>query len=434
LQLSVAFPQDLSQKMDTLISAYTKQYKFNGVVFVAKGGNILLQKGYGYKDFANKKFSDPKGIFQLGSITKQFTSTVILRLQEQGKLNVQDKLSKYIPDFPSGNQITIEHLLTHTSGIYNYTDDNKFLNNESLKHVELSRMISMMESKPLEFKPGSKFRYSNSNYVLLGYIIQKVTGKSYEDVVRQLIFSPLQMTHSGFDFKNLKDTNKVVGYLAFDKSLQLIAPLVDSSASFAAGALYSSVEDMYKWDRALYTGKVISQASLEKAYTPRLNKYGYGWFIDSVNGKRIVQHNGGIFGFTADFLRIHADDICIVVLCNKSENLTSITKGLTNILYGLPYEIPQERQSIQLSEEELKQYVGEYWINNELKVNVSLEGRQLKGQMTGQPKVDLFAQRKDLFFLKVVDAQLEFTRDSSGKVVKVIMYQGGAMIEAPKMR
>ena len=139
--LTQVFSQDVIPKLDTLVSAYTKLYKFNGVVFVARNGKVLLQKGYGYKDFANKKWNDPKGVFQLGSITKQFTSTVILQLQEQGKLGVQDKLSKYLPDFPNGNKITIENLLTHTSGIYNYTNDNKFLNNESLKHVDMSRII-----------------------------------------------------------------------------------------------------------------------------------------------------------------------------------------------------------------------------------------------------------------------------------------------------
>ena len=430
----LAFPQDVAKKLDTLLNAYTSQYKFNGVVLVARGEKVLLEKGYGYKDYAKRKLNDPKGVFQVGSITKQFTATVILHLQEEGKLSVQDKLNKYLPDFPSGSKITIENLLTHTSGIYNYTDDNKFINNESLQHVELSKMISMMKSKPLLFTPGSKFSYSNSNYILLGYIIQKITGKPYEHVVRELIFTPLQMTHSGFDFKNLKDTNRVVGYLAIDKSLQLVAPIVDSSASFSAGAIYSTAEDLYKWDRSLYTEKVVSKSSLQSAFTPKLNKYGYGWFIDSINGKQTIAHNGGIFGFTADFLRIPADDICIIVLCNKSGNLSPITRGLASILYGLPYEIPAEKQSVVLPEDVLNQYVGEYWVSNDLKMNVTLESGQLKGQLTGQPKVDLFAQRKDLFFIKVVDAQLEFMRDSTGKVQKVVLYQGGAMIEAPKMR
>jgi CubicO group peptidase (beta-lactamase class C family) len=434
VEFSSSSAQSISAKMDSLLTAYNNQYKFNGVVLVVKGGNVLLKKGYGYKDYANKKVIDPNGIFQIGSITKQFTSTVILRLYEQGKLDVKDKLIKYIPDFPRGNEITLENLLTHTSGIYNYTNDNKFMNIESLLHVELERMISMMKSKPLEFQPGTKFSYSNSNYILLGYIIQKVTGKPYEQVVHEYIFNPLGMTHSGFDFKNLKDTNKVVGYLAFDKSLQVIAPIVDSSASFAAGAMYSTLDDLYKWDRGLYGNKVVSQSSLEKAYTPKLNKYGYGWFIDSIKGKRILTHNGGIFGFTADFVRIPADDVCIIVLCNEGENLTPITKGLKNILYDLPYELPAERKSIQLPEEELKEYVGEYWVSETIKVNITLEAGQLKVQLTGQPKVELFAQRKDLFFIKVVDAQLEFKRDSAGKLQKVVIYQGGAMVEAPKVK
>jgi len=434
LQLGKSYSQDLSQKMDTLLNAFTSQYRFSGVALVSKGGKILIEKGYGYKNFAKKIPNNPNGIFQIGSITKQFTSTVILRLQEQGKLNVQDKLSKYISDFPGSDRITLEHLLTHTSGIYNYTNDNRFMNNESLKHVELDRMIAMMKEKPLEFTPGSKFSYSNSNYILLGYIIQKVSGKPYEQMVRELIFTPLQMNQSGFDFKNLKDTNRVVGYLAIDNKLQLPAPIVDSSASYAAGAIYTTADDLYKWHKALYTDKVISKASIEKAFTPKLNKYGYGWMVDSIKGKRIIRHNGGIFGFTADLVRIPADDVCIILLCNESADLSPISRALTNIIYDLPYEIPQEKKSVQLPEEVLKTYVGEYWVSQDYKVNITLENAQLKAQVTGQPKVDLYAQKTDLFFVKIVDAQVEFKKDSTGKVQKLVFYQGGAMVEAVKVK
>ena len=355
-------------------------------------------------------------------------------MQEQGKLNVQDKLSKYISDFPGSDRITIEHLLTHTSGIYNYTNDNRFMNNESLKHVELDRMIEMMKEKPLDFTPGSKFNYSNSNYILLGYIIQKVSGKPYEQMVRELIFTPLQMSHSGFDFKNLKDTNRVVGYLAVDNKLQLPAPIVDSSASYAAGAIYTTADDLYKWHKALYTDKVISKASIEKAFTPKLNKYGYGWMVDSIKGKRIIKHNGGIFGFTADMVRIPADDVCIILLCNESADLSPISRALTNIIYDLPYDIPQEKKFVQLPEDVLKSYVGEYWVSQDYKVNITLENAQLKAQVTGQPKVDLYAQKTDLFFVKIVDAQVEFKKDSTGKVQKLVFYQGGAMVEAVKVK
>ena len=433
-QLGKSYSQDLSQKMDTLLNAYANQFNFSGVALVSKGGKILIEKGYGYKNYAKKIPNSPNGIFQIGSITKQFTSTVILRLQEQGKLNVQDKLSKYISDFPGSDRITIEHLLTHTSGIYNYTNDNRFMNNESLKHVELDRMIAMMKEKPLEFTPGSKFSYSNSNYILLGYIIQKVSGKPYEQMVRELIFTPLQMNQSGFDFRNLKDTNRVVGYLAIDNKLQLPAPIVDSSASFAAGAIYSSADDLYKWHKALYTDKVISKASIEKAFTPKLNKYGYGWMVDSIKGKRIIKHNGGIFGFTADLVRIPADDVCIILLCNESADLSPISRGLANIIYDLPYEIPQEKKSVQLPEDVLKTYVGEYWVSEDYKVNITLENGQLKAQVTSQPKVDLFAQKTDLFFVKIVDAQVEFKKDATGKVQKLVFYQGGAMVEAVKVK
>jgi hypothetical protein len=155
---------------------------------------------------------------------------------------------------------------------------------------------------------------------------------------------------------------------------------------------------------------------------------------DSIKGKRIIRHNGGIFGFTADMLRIPADDVCIIVLCNEAADLSPISRGLTNIIYGLPYEVPQEKKSVQLPEEVLKAYVGEYWVSEDYKVFVTLENGQLKAQVTGQPKVDLYAQKTDLFFVKIVDAQVEFKKDASGKVQKLVFYQGGAMIEAVKVK
>src|SRR5580698_113597 len=169
--------QTPSQEINELLKQYTKQNSFNGVALVAQKGKILLEQGYGYKNATTKSLNDSNTVFQIGSITKQFTSAIILQLQEQHKLSVQDKLSKYIPDYPNSDSITIENLLTHTSGIYNYTNDDAYMQNTSATPIKLETLISLFKNKPLDFSPGTKYSYSNSGYVLLGYIIERITGK-----------------------------------------------------------------------------------------------------------------------------------------------------------------------------------------------------------------------------------------------------------------
>src|SRR6187455_1847958 len=203
-------------KLDTLMSAYAKLHKFNGAALVAKNGIILLNKGFGYRNATEKVTNNEQTIFQLGSVTKQFTSAVILKLQEEKKLSVSDKLSKYFPGYPKGDSITIEQLLTHTSGIFNYTNNGTFMENEVTKSASREKIMALFKDKPLDFSPGTGWNYSNSAYSLLGYIIEDVTKMPYEQVVRKYIFTPLQMTHSGFDFTHLKINEKATGYFKLD--------------------------------------------------------------------------------------------------------------------------------------------------------------------------------------------------------------------------
>jgi CubicO group peptidase (beta-lactamase class C family) len=207
-------PNDsLAQKLDEYLVSANNFYKFNGSALIAENGKIIFQKSYGVKNVATHSLNDSNSIFQIGSVTKQFTAAVILKLQEEGKLSVQDKLSKYFSEFKYADEITLENLLTHTSGIYNYTND--IDDNDSAivcNPVNKQLLLDIVFKKPLDFKPGTQFAYDNSGYYLLGLIIEKVTGKSYEQNIRDIIFTPLQMTHSLFDFRNSKDTNIAIGY------------------------------------------------------------------------------------------------------------------------------------------------------------------------------------------------------------------------------
>ncbi len=409
--------------------------KFNGSVLVEKNGVILLNKGYGYSDVASKTPNDEQTIFQLGSITKQFTSAVILKLQGEKKLNVSDKLSKYFPNYPKGDSITIQELLTHTSGIYNYTNDRDFMKDGATKPATREKMIALFMNKPLDFSPGTEWNYSNSGYALLGYIIEDVTKKTYEQAVRNYIFTPLHMTHSGFDFTDLKSKEKATGYFQLNDKEAVAAPIVDSSVSFSAGAIYSTTGDLYLWHKALEQNRILSKEQQEMAYTSVKNNYGYGWGIDSIEGKRRVAHSGGIFGFTTNISRVPADDICIILLSNASDpTLQDITGNIYAVLYNKPYELPKEKVAIQLPAEKLKEYEGEYEINPDLHVVVSVKDDELTAEPTKQPTVVLYAEKEDSFFVKSPDLQIDFTRDDNKNVNGFILHQNGADIKCNKIK
>jgi CubicO group peptidase (beta-lactamase class C family) len=428
-----ACTQHLPASLDTLMDAYVKVYGFNGTVFAATKGAVIFEKGYGYKNKVTNARNDTNTIFQIGSITKQFTSAIILQLLEQNKLSLQDSLTKYIPDYPNGNKITIEELLTHTAGVYNYTNDVNFMVNETTHPINRDSLINRFKHKPLDFQPGQKFSYSNSGYILLGYIIEKVTGQSYFQVVRQRIFQPLHMDHSGFDFTHLNSPDKAIGYTSPESTTP--ANIVDSSVSFAAGSIYTTVGDLYKWDRALRSGRIISPASQEKAYTPHLAQYGYGWMIGTVDGKKVVEHGGGITGFVSQIRRIPEDETCIVVLDNQPNgaNPSDIARDISAILNGKDVKLPETKVATAVDTAILRQYVGVYQISPTFSIAVTLDGGRLYGQATGQGKFQLFAQKKDNFFLKVVQAEVEFVRGADDKVEKLILHQNGQNISGKRL-
>jgi len=428
-----AMTQNIASRLDTLMEAYVKAAGFGGAVLVATKEGVVFEKGYGYRNKVTKAVVDTNTLFQIGSITKQFTSAIVLQLLEENKLSMQDFLSKYIPGYPEGNRITIEQLLTHTAGVYNYTNDAAFVEHGSALPIGRDSMIARFEFKPLDFNPGEKYSYSNSGYFLLGYIIEKITGQTYFQVVRQRIFKPLHMDHSGFDFADLNGPDKAMGYVSSEGTVP--AAIVDSSVSFSAGAIYTTVGDLYKWDRALLAGSIISPASQQRAYTPHLARYGYGWVIGLVDGKKVVQHGGGILGFVSNILRIPEDGICIVMLSNEQnyQYLPKMTMDAYGILSGKDIKPPTTKVAVILDTALLKEYVGEYQISSTFSITISLQDGHLYGQASSQGKNELFAEKKDLFFLKVVDADIEFVRGTEGKIEKMILHQNGQNVTARRL-
>ncbi|EJF99033.1 beta-lactamase [Flavobacterium sp. F52] len=403
--------QNKAFEIDALMLALKKAKKFNGSILVAQKGNLLLHKGYGNRNFRDGLACDSSSIYQIASVTKPFTAVLALKLAEQKKLSLEDKIEKYYDDFPKASTVTISHLLNHTSGISDHQPDSS----EARYDSEEKTFIELLKKRPFDFDPGTSWKYSNSGYILLGYIIEKVSGLTYYDAIIQYVFKPLKMNQSGFDFTALKDKRKAVGYWTFpDHKTDEPAKLIHYSAPAAAGAIYSTTGDLYKFHVGLQSEKLVRASVLENAYTPVIGNYGYGWFVDYFNGRRLVHHSGDIWGFKSEFARVPEDDICIVMLSNiEDEELHGITIKILSILYGLPYQMPAENK-VALTQEELKEYEGKYELRPNEFIALTVKNDILQGN--GQV---LYAQKKDLFMLDNGREQRELTfeRNSAGKIL-----------------
>lgn len=419
----------LQAKADTLLNAYFKRNQFRGTALIAFRGKVLLQKGYGWRNVEKQIPHDGNSIFQAASITKTFTATLVMKLAEMKRLSLQDKLSRYYPGYPKGDSITIAHLLSHTSGIYNYTENGEFMQNRSTKPATEAEMLALFRDMPLDFPPGTGWNYSNSGYMLLGYIIQKVTGLSYEGAIRKYIFDPLDMQRSGFDFARLQDADKANGYRE-DSTGAYTQPVTvtDSSVSFAAGSIYTTAGDLLKWHQGLMNNAIVSPAGWQELSTAKRNGYGYGWDIDSMQGKYTVGHSGGMRGLRTNFVRIPEDDICIVLLSNtETQALHSITEKLVAVLYGLPYRLPASKPVIKPDTAVLRKYTGTYLLaEKNLKVHIVLENGELVAYPERGPRSTLCAISPLCFFLKDdIDFETCFVTDGTGKGVQMTIDQRG---------
>lgn len=420
----VSYAQTKTEQLDELLTLYSSKYQFNGTALVFDKNVVLLNKGYGFRDVDNEFKNNAHTVYQLGSITKQFTATIILKLVEQNKLRLTDKLSQFFPDYPKGDSITIHHLLSHTSGIFNYTRDEDFVQNKSSYPVTRETMLSLFKDKPMDFSAGSDWSYSNSGYVLLGYIIEKITHQPYEKVVKQMIFNPLDMTHSGFDFAHLSIPNKAVGYFSVKDNEK--SSIVDSTVSYAAGALYSTTEDLLKWHKGLLDNRILRRSTLEKAFTPYKNNFGYGWVVDSFTGKKGVYHNGSILGFTSNIYRVEADNVCIILLCNTgAPKIDDITKDILSVLYDKPYKVPQKPKAIALNLDSIQKYLSIYEFSPQFKAKILTVSDKIYAQRVGESQKHLLTPiAKNRFFVNDVEQELEFIENDKGEIIKAILHTG----------
>ncbi len=414
--------QDLPSRIEEYMAARVHRDKFSGTVLIARAGQVIFCKGYGMANLELDVACTPQTKFRLGSITKQFTAMAILILQERGKLKVADHLKQYMPDAPKAwSEITIHHLLTHTSGIPNCTSFPDFLKTLP-NRVTLTELIARFKDKPLEFKPGEKFNYSNSGYILLGQIIESVSGKSYASFLKEAIFDPLQMNDSGYDSAAQVLKHRASGYTRMLGLVPANALYIDMSIPHAAGALYSTVGDLLKWDRALDSEKLVSQKSLEAMLKPFKNGYGYGWAIDRKFGQTRYEHGGGIPGFVTIIERFPAEKLLVVALSNlESTRIEKIGDDLAAIALGQPYVVPRDPKVVKLDPKIYDAYVGRYEADpsdgkEQREITVSTSSGRLMIQLKDQPRHEAVPESETRFYLKTADGLAEFVRGPDGAV------------------
>ena len=427
--------QQIAAKVDEYMNAAVRVDGFSGSILVARDGQPVVSRGYGMANVELDVPNTPQTVFRLGSITKQFTAMAIMMLQERGKLSVNDPACKYLTDCPAAWQpITVRNLLTHTAGVPNYTSFPDFAKTAVLPTTNAA-MLAQLRDKPLEFSVGEKYAYSNSGYFLLGAIIERASGKSYADFLRENIFTPLGMRQSGYDVSARIIKNRAAGYARRGGEI-VNASYMDMTIPYAAGAMYSTTGDLLLWDQALYTDKLVSRKTLDEIFTPFKSGYGYGWSIGKKFDRQEISHGGGIYGFATEIARFPADKVTVVVLSNvEGAPAGRIGNDLAAIVFGAAYEIPKERKEIAVDQKVLEKYVGQYELDApKIVISFTLENGKLVGQVGGQGKFSLSAESETDFLAKDVNLQITFTRDAQGQTTGLTFKQGGTLIPAQKIK
>ena len=435
--------KEIIKNLDSLIAERFPSVAPGCVILVVKKGDTLYKKAFGTADLELNVPMKPDMVFRIGSITKQYTGIAILQLVEQGKISLQDSIQKFIKNFPyKGHTITIENLLAHTSGIVDYEVLNFPIPNAIRIDFPAKQIIDSLEKLPLDFVPGSKFNYSNSNYFLLAYIIEQLSGKSYKDYLTENIFKPANLLNTFYDDPETLIPNRVSGYAKNGLRYQN-AGYISMTQVYGAGALLANVEDMYKWHQALYAYKLVKKETLEKAFTPfkfsdgKLSEYGYGWFIKNRNNTKSIEHSGGIDGFQSDEIYFPQQDIFIAALYN------SLNEGGSDVSFmALDNDIAtlcvgqSLNKELHIETALLKQYVGTYESDPQHPAIITLENGQLQMEAKGGglPKSTLFAKSNNLFFLKVIDAEVEFVKDNNNTVTELIVHFKGQNQVAKKVK
>jgi CubicO group peptidase (beta-lactamase class C family) len=437
-------------KIDQYVNDEMNRERIPGLaVGVYARGQILLAKGFGLANVELNVPVKPETIFQSGSVGKQFVSAAVMMLVEEGKVGLDDSIVKYFPNAPeSWNPILVKNLLSRTSGLSEY-ESRERSGPKGPFYLRLDftedELVERAEAMPIDFKVGEKWAYRNTNYLLLGIMIHKVTGKFYADFLAERIFKPLGMTSTRLISEADIIPNRSAGYELKGEKLQnqeWVSPTFNSTGD---GALYFNVIDIAKWDEALYGTKLLKQSSLDQIWTvfplndgkPNPGHYGFGWRIDAMNGHKLIEHGGAWQGFTCYISRYVDDSLTVVVLTNldaghaKPYEIARKVAGLVNPALTPPP--PKEHKEVAVDAKLFDGYVGRYELAPNFILTVTRTDNHLFVQATGQDKLEVFAEGPRDYFAKVVDAQITFVTDTQGRVTELILHQGGGDQHAKRM-
>ena len=418
------------QLVDNYMQAELKVKEYNGAVLIVKKGKPIYQKAFGLADREWNVLNTVKTKFRIGSITKQFTAVCILQLAERGKLNLDDKLSKYIKDYPKGDSVTIHMLLNHTSGIKNYTDIGAFWP-KAILPLSLDSMIAIFKNEPYDFSPGTQWNYSNSGYFLLGVIVEKVSGKKFSDYLLENIIQKAGLKNTSMDRLDSILQMRAKGY-SKTKSGWEHAQYISMEGPYSAGAMVSTVNDLYMWMRALTNNKIISATSLQKMTTPYKNNYGYGVLIDSLKKHKRIWHNGGIPGFSSYLAYYPDDDLYVVAISNNDVSSTRVGNSLGSILYDIPVMKPYKPTEVKIDGSLLDRYVGKYIASGPIEI-IKKEGK-LYRHREDSPDVELKPESNTrLFYADESDRFIEFDTDKAGNIIKAWFISGEDKVEMKKL-
>ncbi len=408
---AVGQKRSVEAEVDRYLAPYIQMKDFSGAALIAQNGKILVRKGYGP---ANLEYGIPNGPqtrFHIASMSKTFTAAAIVMLEKQGRLKFDDPLSKFLPDFPSGDKIKVSNLLTHTSGVPDFYalpeyDDLK------TKPLTLNDWIALVKSKPLDFEPGKQSNYSNTGYALLSIIIEKASGKSYEDFLRERIFVPLKMENTGTWDDTRIIVNRSSGYEPWTGAQGLVnPPYYEKSVLIGSGSLYSTVDDLYLWYKAIHSGNLF----------PMDMTRPYGWGIRKRFNRDLIEQGGNDPGFVSSISAYLKDDLCVIVLGNvRTGAIVKIKDDLGAIVLKEKYDLPVARKTVAADPKLFQDYVGQYEVSPKLTITVKTDGKQLYLKGTGGYFLPLEPLSETKYFYRQFYVPIVFDRDKEGKVSQIL--------------
>ncbi len=417
-----------SKQYDQLLNKLFEQGGPGGVALVVKDGKTIYRKAFGMANLELNVKMTPENIFRIGSITKQFTAVAILKLAEEGKIDLDAEITEYIKDYPThGHSITIKHLLNHTSGIKSYTGMAKWVAEERKKAFTPAELVDYFKHEPMDFVPGEQFRYNNSGYILLGHIIELVSGESYADYIQNHLFKPLNMDSSSYGSTSRIVKNRAAGYDKADDAYKN-ADFLSMTQPFAAGSLLSTVDDVHTWYQAILNDEVISQESREMAHQMGvLNSgekidYGFGWRIANIQASPMIEHGGGINGFSTASLVLPEEGVFVAVFSNCTCNYPG---NVANEMAAIAIDKPFSWEKISLDQGLLKSYQGVYEQGADNVRTITFDDGQMYSLRTGGTRYEIYPFAEDQFFFDDSELSLIFNRGEAGELKSVTLKSTG---------